>query len=135
MRLYICIGVDVWEFTNIGSLVTCVENFPGSRGTVIRVKKDFIGLGGAIINQFYYARYDSRNMTSTIGIILLVSWLPTGIMLAFTCNMRNHMVQERQPKRERRFFYCIFSISLALALFLMVITIVQNEIKFTRVGS
>jgi len=55
-------------------------------------------------------------------------------MLAFTYNIRAHTIQERQPKRERNFFYYILYISLALALFLMVISIAQNEIKFTKGG-
>lgn len=35
MCLYICIGANSQSFANTGSLVTCVKNFPESRGVVL----------------------------------------------------------------------------------------------------
>ncbi|RYR03593.1 hypothetical protein Ahy_B06g082649 isoform C [Arachis hypogaea] len=34
MCLYICIGANSQSFANTGALVTCVKNFPGSRGSI-----------------------------------------------------------------------------------------------------
>ena len=49
MCLYIYIGANSQAFSNTGALVTCVMNFPESRGSVIGLLKGLVGLSGAII--------------------------------------------------------------------------------------
>lgn len=39
MCLYICIGANSQAFANTGALVTCVKNFPESRGAVLGILK------------------------------------------------------------------------------------------------
>ncbi|KAI3878059.1 hypothetical protein MKX03_014327 [Papaver bracteatum] len=43
MCLYICLGANSQAFANTGSLVTCVKNFPESRGIVLGLLKGFMG--------------------------------------------------------------------------------------------
>ncbi|GLJ25183.1 hypothetical protein SUGI_0481680 [Cryptomeria japonica] len=51
-----------------GALVTCVKNFPQSRGSVLGIFKGFVGLSGAIFTQIYHAIYGQDNT----GVILLL---------------------------------------------------------------
>ncbi|GMI71188.1 PICLORAM RESISTANT30 [Hibiscus trionum] len=129
MCVYICLGANSQAFANTGALVTCVKNFPESRGSVLGLLKSYVGLSGAIMTQLYHAFYGDDD---TSALILLIAWLPAAVSFVFLRTIRIIKILRRQTD-ELRVFYNVFFISLGLAGFLMVLIIVQNRLSLNRI--
>lgn len=124
--LYMCLATNAASYPNTGALVTCVKNFPESRGSVIGLLKGLIGLSGAIMTQLYHSFYgnDSKSL------ILLIAWFPAIVPLLFLRTIR--IMKVVQQEKELKVFYKFLYAALGLAGFIMLIIIIQNKLKFTR---
>ncbi|XP_052185355.1 uncharacterized protein LOC127797002 [Diospyros lotus] len=127
MCLYIFLAANSQTFSENGSLVACVENFPESRVLVLGLLKGFIGLSGAILTQLYHSIYGE----DANALILLLACLPTAIYIANLRTIRTINDVRQQPDK-LRVFYKFLYISLGLAGFLMIVIILQNETPFSK---
>ncbi|XAR52325.1 hypothetical protein NMG60_11020320 [Bertholletia excelsa] len=128
MCLYICVGANSQNFANTGSLVTCVKNFPESRGMMLGLMKGFVGLSGAVFTQLYYAIYGN----DAKSLILLIGWLPAVISIIFIFSIKP-MKPSRHPN-EVKVFYEYLYISVVLALCLMALTIAEKKLAFSHIA-
>ncbi|XP_020588394.1 uncharacterized protein LOC110030150 [Phalaenopsis equestris] len=127
MCLFICIGANSQTFANTGALVTCVKNFPESRGIVLGLLKCFVGLSGAIFTQLYPAFYgdDAKSL------VLFIAWLPAAISVFFVYTIRI-MKPVRSSESKTRPFYQFLYLTIALGGYLLVIIVVDKITNFQR---
>ncbi|OEL33432.1 hypothetical protein BAE44_0005549 [Dichanthelium oligosanthes] len=129
--LYIFVGANSQSFANTGALVTCVKNFPETRGVVLGILKGFVGLSGAVYTQLYLAFYGGEDAES---LILLIAWLPAAVSVVFVHTIRYMPYPRRRGGHETSSdpFFCFLYLSIALACFLLVMIVVQKQVPFSR---
>ncbi|KAF0908899.1 hypothetical protein E2562_030201 [Oryza meyeriana var. granulata] len=128
--LYVFVGANSQSFANTGALVTCVKNFPESRGVVLGILKGFVGLSGAVYTQLYLAFYgdDAKSL------ILLIAWLPAAVSVVFVHTIRIMPYPRRRGGQDTSSdpFFCFLYISIGLACYLLVMIVVQRQFAFSR---
>ncbi|CAL4935787.1 unnamed protein product, partial [Urochloa decumbens] len=131
MCAYVCAGANSQAFAGTGALVTCVRNFPDTRGAVLGLLKGYVGLSSAVLAQLYLALYGGGDARS---LVLLIAWLPAAVSVAFLATVR---VVPRQAARGGGggggdVFFCLLYISVALAAYILVMIVVQRQASFSR---
>ncbi|KAA0043982.1 hypothetical protein IC582_009394 [Cucumis melo] len=127
MCLYICIGANSQTFANTAALITCVKNFPESRGSILGLFKGFVGLSGAILSQLFHAFYGNNSKS----LIFLIAWLPSAVSVILHRFVR--IIKDLRQPNELKVFYHVLYISLGLAGSLMVCIILQNRLRFQQI--
>ncbi|KAL6637132.1 hypothetical protein ACP70R_024704 [Stipagrostis hirtigluma subsp. patula] len=129
MCLYIAVGANSQSFANTGALVTAVKNFPEERGVVLGLLKGFVGLSGAIFTQLYRAIYGADDDGAEL--VLLMAWLPAAISLLFIPTIRimprSATVSGPASGERKAFFYFLYA-SIVLAVYLLVMNVVELEV-------
>ncbi|KAL6654289.1 hypothetical protein ACP70R_007754 [Stipagrostis hirtigluma subsp. patula] len=131
MCAYVCAGANSQAFAGTGALITCVKNFPESRGAVLGLLKGYVGLSSAILAQLYLAVYGGGDAKS---LVLLIAWLPAAVSVVFLGTVRVMPPYRPRPSRGRGgdVFLCLLYISVALATYILVMIVVQRQASFSR---
>ncbi|KAI9076066.1 hypothetical protein K1719_042000 [Acacia pycnantha] len=128
MCVLIFVGTNGETYFNTVSLVSCIQNFPKSRGPVVGILKGFAGLSGAILTQIY-TMIHSPDHASLIFMVAVGPCL-VGIGLMFIIRpVKGH--KQIRPSDNTSFTF-IYSVCLLLAAYLMGVMVVQDLVTLNH---
>ncbi|CAM6035982.1 unnamed protein product [Sphagnum compactum] len=122
MALALCFGGNSTTWMNTAVLVTCMRNFPRSRGNVTGILKGYVGLSTAIFTELCTALFTSE----ASAFLLLLTFLPAIVCLvaiAFLSEVPPSSTKE-EDTLEYSNFTILNSISIALAFYLLTFTLI-----------
>ncbi|CDP16703.1 unnamed protein product [Coffea canephora] len=128
MCILIFIGTNGETYFNTAALVSCVQNFPKSRGPVVGILKGFAGLGGAILTQIYAVIHSPDHAS----LVFMVAVGPAMVILAFMFIVRPVGGHKQIRSTDGLCFSYIYSICLILAAYLMGVMLVEDLIDLSH---
>lgn len=131
MQLFVAIfvGTNGETYYNTASLVSCIHNFPESRGPVVGILKGFSGLSGAILTQVYLMFTPSHDSS----VILMVALGPPLVVLALLFVVRPVERSFRANSRADDLrFLAIYGFCVVLAVYLLGVLVLQSLVDVTQ---
>ncbi|XP_062151651.1 protein NUCLEAR FUSION DEFECTIVE 4 isoform X3 [Alnus glutinosa] len=128
MCVLIFVGTNGETYFNTVALVSCVQNFPKSRGPVVGILKGFAGLGGAILTQIY-AMIHSPDHAS---LIFMVAVGPAMVVIAVMFIVRPVGGHRQVGPTDGISFTFIYSVCLLLAAYLMGVMLVEDLVDLNH---
>lgn len=128
MCILIFVGNNGETYFNTAALVSCVQNFPKSRGPVVGILKGFAGLGGAILTQVYTMIHapDHANL------IFMVAVGPAMVVIALMFIIRPVGGHRQVRPSDSSSFTFIYSVCLLLAVYLMGVMLVEDLVDLNH---
>lgn len=128
MCILIFVGNNGETYFNTAALVSCVQNFPKSRGPVVGILKGFAGLGGAILTQVYTMIHapDHANL------IFMVAVGPAMVVVALMFIIRPVGGHRQVRPSDSSSFTFIYSVCLLLAAYLMGVMLVEDLVDLNH---
>ncbi|KAJ4973059.1 hypothetical protein NE237_006233 [Protea cynaroides] len=120
--ILIFVGTNGETYFNTAALVSCVQNFPKSRGPVVGILKGFAGLGGAILTQIYA----TIKAPDDAAIIFTVAVGPTMVVITLMLLVRPVGGHRQNRPSDGLSFTFIYSVCLLLAAYLMGVMLVED---------
>ncbi|KAL2240650.1 protein NUCLEAR FUSION DEFECTIVE 4-like [Sesamum indicum] len=127
MCILIFVGTNGETYFNTAALVSCVQNFPKSRGPVVGILKGFAGLGGAILTQIYALMHSPDHAS----LIFMVAVGPTMVAIALMFIIRPVGGHKQLRSSDGFSFSIIYSICLLLAAYLMAVMLVEDLVDLS----
>ncbi|KAL0377282.1 UNVERIFIED_CONTAM: hypothetical protein Sradi_3033700 [Sesamum radiatum] len=128
MCILIFVGTNGETYFNTAALVSCVQNFPKSRGPVVGILKGFAGLGGAILTQIYALMHSPDHAS----LIFMVAVGPTMVAIALMFIIRPVGGHKQLRSSDGFSFSIIYSICLLLAAYLMAVMLVEDLVDLSQ---
>ena len=104
-------GTNGETYFNTVALVSCVQNFPKSRGPVVGILKGFAGLGGAILTQIYAVIHSPDHAS----LIFMVAVGPAMVVIALMFLVRPVKGHKQVRPTDGVCFTYIYSVCILLA--------------------
>lgn len=128
MCILLFVGTNGETYFNTAALVSCVQNFPKSRGPVVGILKGFAGLGGAILTQIYAV----INSPDQASLIFMIAVGPAMVVIALMFIIRPVGGHRQVRPSDGLSFSFVYSICLLLASYLMGVMLVQDFIDVSH---
>ncbi|KAA8542108.1 hypothetical protein F0562_023260 [Nyssa sinensis] len=118
----IFVGTNGETYFNTGALVSCVQNFPKSRGPVVGILKGFAGLSGAILT-LIYAMFNASDQAS---MLLMIAVLPSIVIIALMFIVRPVGGHRQVRPSDNSSFLFTYTICLILAVYLLGVLLLED---------
>ncbi|XP_019238469.1 PREDICTED: protein NUCLEAR FUSION DEFECTIVE 4-like isoform X2 [Nicotiana attenuata] len=105
-----------------GALVSCVQNFPKSRGPVVGILKGFAGLSGAILTQVY-AMFNFPDQASLVFVVAVGPSIVITSVMFLVRPVGGH--KQVRPSDHSSFLFT-YSICVILAAYLLAVLLLQD---------
>ncbi|KAK4751480.1 hypothetical protein SAY87_004962 [Trapa incisa] len=126
--ILIFIGTNGETYFNTAALVSCVQNFPKSRGPVVGILKGFAGLGGAILTQIYAMIHSPDHA----NLIFMVAVGPAMVIISLMFFVRPVGGHRQVRASDGLSFTFIYSVCLLLAAYLMGVMLVEDLVELSH---
>ncbi|XP_057487237.1 protein NUCLEAR FUSION DEFECTIVE 4-like [Actinidia eriantha] len=124
----IFVGTNGETYFNTGALVSCVQNFPKSRGPIVGILKGFAGLSGAILTQIY----TMINASNQATLILMIAVWPTLVILSLMFVVRPVGGHRQVRPSDNSSFMFTYSVCLILAAYLLAILFLEDFVDLSQ---
>jgi len=128
MCILIFVGNNGETYFNTAALVSCVQNFPKSRGPVVGILKGFAGLSGAILTQIFAMIHTPDHAT----LIFMVAVGPSMVAIALMFIVRPVGGHKQVRPSDHSSFVFIYSLCLLLAAYLMGTMLLEDLVDLSR---
>ncbi|XP_027350835.1 protein NUCLEAR FUSION DEFECTIVE 4 isoform X2 [Abrus precatorius] len=125
MCILIFVGTNGETYFNTVSLVSCVQNFPKSRGPVVGILKGFAGLSGAILTQIYALLHSPDHAS----LLFMVAVGPALVAIGLMFLVRPVGGHKQVRPSDGKCFTFVYGVCLLLAAYLFGVMVVQDLIE------
>ncbi|CAL9185113.1 unnamed protein product [Musa hybrid cultivar] len=128
MCILIFVGTNGETYFNTAALVSCVQNFPKSRGPIVGILKGFAGLSGAILTQIFAMIHTPDHA----ALIFMVAVGPSMVVISLMFIVRPVGGHRQVRPSDQSSFMFVYSICLLLAAYLMGVMLLEDLIDLSR---
>lgn len=128
MCILIFVGNNGETYFNTAALVSCVQNFPKSRGPIVGILKGFAGLSGAILTQIYTMIHSPDHAS----LVFMVAVGPSMVVIALMFVVRPVSGHKQVRQSDNSSFMFIYSVCVVLAAYLMGVMLLQDIIDLSH---
>ncbi|CAD5178455.1 protein NUCLEAR FUSION DEFECTIVE 4 [Musa acuminata AAA Group] len=128
MCILIFVGTNGETYFNTAALVSCVQNFPKSRGPIVGILKGFAGLSGAILTQIFAMIHTPDHA----ALIFMVAVGPSMVVISLMFIVRPVGGHRQVRPSDQSSFMFVYSICLLLAAYLMGVMLLEDLVDLSR---